>query len=160
MDNRIGILEPMERSEISSHDLVWAAGFLEGEGSFNGSNVTAVQVQLEPLERLQKYFGGNIRLAPNSNLQPNQKPYSRWSINGQKARWLMSILYGLMSPKRQEQISTQLAKPGYWDFYCRHGHPKIKENLVARRDGQCGTRCKICQQDYIQRYHARKRITS
>lgn len=46
-------------------DLAWAAGFLEGEGSFcirsNGRwFLGAGQVDREPLERLQALFGGNI----------------------------------------------------------------------------------------------------
>lgn len=48
---------------ISLVQLGWAAGFLEGEGSFtNGGSpcVSAGQVQREPLERLSALFGGRI----------------------------------------------------------------------------------------------------
>jgi len=49
---------------IEMKGIYWAAGFIEGEGSFGVSQrtgiVTASQVEHECLERLRRIFGGNI----------------------------------------------------------------------------------------------------
>lgn len=54
-----------------SYELAWAAGFLDGEGCFtvlpsNGNYqclVDAAQMNPEPLMKLKKLFGGNLRFA-------------------------------------------------------------------------------------------------
>jgi len=53
-------------SSVSTIDLHWAAGFLDGDGSFHVSNagfkpvVQATQKDTWALEKLQKLFGGAI----------------------------------------------------------------------------------------------------
>lgn len=93
-------------------ELYWAAGFLEGEGTFpprkksrDGIQVACGQVQREPLERLQAMFGGNIRLSRRSS--PRQDIYWWW-VNGARARGVLLTLYGLMSPRRQWQFRMAL----------------------------------------------------
>jgi hypothetical protein len=97
--------------------LCWAAGFLEGEGSFIYHNwtpaVLASQVEKEPLEKIQILFGGNLRLCSRQayrNKGQNAKDIWRWDIFGVPAIFLMFRLYPLMSRKRQEQISSSLEK--------------------------------------------------
>ena len=102
----------------------WAAGFLEGEGSFmatKGSRdysvqvVTAKQNQREPLERLHQIFGGTlkdrvgkeVRFANREKVY-RQKNYSVWFCHQTRARGIMMTLYSLMSPRRQEQIRKSL----------------------------------------------------
>jgi len=102
-------------------DLHWAAGFLEGEGNFHVSNnrdqswsamVRAVQAQREPLEKLQRLFGGNVRL--KSAQRPHRQAIWIWAVSGTRARGVMMTLYGLMSTRRREQIRSALShfKPG------------------------------------------------
>jgi hypothetical protein len=90
--------------------LWWAAGFLEGEGSFGGSStsemVSATQVQREPLERLQAMFGGTIK--KKNRRKPSEQPAYVWSVSGARARGIMLTLFVLMSPKRQGQIRKGL----------------------------------------------------
>jgi hypothetical protein len=59
--------------EISVADAAWAAGFLDGEGSFtirSGNHgtftlvVEAGQIDPRPLLKLREMFGGSVRLAP------------------------------------------------------------------------------------------------
>ena len=103
-------------------ELYWAAGFLEGEGSFVASSaacrtrperktvgvrLSAIQVQMEPLERLQRMFGGNIR--PHTHRE-GQSPLLRWEVNGNRAVALMFTLWSIMSPRRKQQIETAIAK--------------------------------------------------
>lgn len=92
----------------TTHDLVWAAGFLEGEGYFgkgSGYVVTANQVNSEPAERLLRLFGGSLK----------QRLYERprsslwvWSVCGARARGVMMTLYLLLSGKRKGQIRGAL----------------------------------------------------
>ncbi len=90
--------------------LLWAAGFLEGEGSFmtcgyQSHQVTAAQVQREPLERLQASFGGAIRMSLRES--PRQAVY-RWQCSGSRARGVMLTLYRFLSPRRQGQVRAAL----------------------------------------------------
>jgi hypothetical protein len=91
-------------------DITWAAGFLEGEGSFKNtvttSQVRAAQVQREPLERLQALFGGSISLRHDK--RPTNSPIYVWSVSGTRARGVLLTLFTLMSPKRKEQIRKGL----------------------------------------------------
>lgn len=91
-------------------DLAWAAGFLEGEGSFQKSNgtqgVCASQVQRDPLERLQNLLGGQIYVVREADSR-NQRVY-RWAVSGARARGIMMTLFTFMSPRRREQITCAL----------------------------------------------------
>ena len=99
------------RARPSMLNLYWAAGFIEGEGSFilnRGSCYIAVhQKQREPLERLLAWFGGIIRQRPTDKRWPNSL-YHDWRAAGVRARGIMMTLYQLMSPRRQEQIRRAL----------------------------------------------------
>lgn len=92
-------------------ELHWAAGFLEGEGSFCShakrayvhSKVNAVQKEMEPLERLQRLFGGTITKGPKSSVYI-------WSANGSLARGVAMTVFSLMSSRRKNQIKQMLSK--------------------------------------------------
>ncbi len=77
-------------------ELAWAAGFIEGEGSFGyqaTSIIRAKQVSThEPLEKLVRLFGGGISV-------------DSWQLCGGAAVFVMFQLYPLMSKRRQEQIA-------------------------------------------------------
>src|SRR5207237_4509056 len=53
------------RAKHTIRELCWAAGFLEGEGSFSSyggtEKVAAVQIRRPPLNRLRRVFGGAIK---------------------------------------------------------------------------------------------------
>jgi hypothetical protein len=93
---------------VKTLDLAWAAGFLEGEGSFGTTNglsrtphVTCPQVQREPLERLQQIFG-------LGHIYRREGRIWTWQQSGQHAAAIMMTIYTLMSPWRQEQIEKAL----------------------------------------------------
>jgi hypothetical protein len=156
---------------ISLLDLHWLAGFLEGEGSFtrqrrktncgqeSGSiSVSVSQVQREPLERCQKMCGvGKIKGEYRNN--PNHSNYYRWTLHGENAAELMKLVFGLMSPKRQNQISIALSwyasLPGknYMKSgrkFCRQGtHPWSGDNI--RFDHRGRTFCHACKMAWQQR---------
>ena len=102
-------------------ELEWAAGFLEGEGSFHGSKresksgvtyiVSAKQVTCDPLVRLQCIFGGQIGYTnrENENTMPNAQPIFRWSTSGSRARGIAMTMYKLVTNRRKAQIHEMLS---------------------------------------------------
>lgn len=122
---------------ISPRDLEWAAGFLEGEGSFRAhggvtASVQASQVQREPLERLRLLFGGHMYQAPAKG---NRAACWKWTLAGIAGAGLMFTLYGLLSTRRREQIRDSLrpwrSAPAGNQYRptCAQGHPYSGDNL-------------------------------
>ena len=95
-------------SKISTIDLYWAAGFLEGEGCFGAYPiqplVTACQVAREPIDQLQRIFGGTISCARRAT----QKDQWVWKVYSRRAAAVMMTLYVLLSPRRQTKIEQIL----------------------------------------------------
>lgn len=93
-------LAPTERAIPS--DFRWVAGFFEGEGSVNlvrnGSiSATIAQKDRRPLDYIRSRFGGSIQ-------QRNDADMFDWHIHGARARGFLMSIYGLLFPRRQEQI--------------------------------------------------------
>lgn len=107
---RLGALCPRLNSteEAGPHDLIWAAGFYEGDGCAYGARGYAqVQVtQKDPwvLERLKALFGGSISSSGASSA------YWQWCLFGARARGFLMSIYELLSPRRQEQIRKALGQ--------------------------------------------------
>jgi hypothetical protein len=153
---------------ITTKDIAWAAGFLEGEGCFRinfkksspgyrGPRVTANQVQKEPLERLQKIFGGHINLV---KFRTYKNPIWDWQINGANAIGVMLTIFDFMSPKRKARIKEVIAawKDGRALYgpakkECAQGHPWIPENILTREyKGKLVRNCRICSDSRSQKY--------
>ena len=101
--------------------VAWAAGFLEGEGSFhvwrrkNGQypRVKASQNEREPLERLVTIFGGTINVERHAGSdRPNRKTIWYWSLTGKKAVPVMEAVLPFMSARRRVQIFVALGRSG------------------------------------------------
>ena len=97
----------------SARDFQWAAGFYEGDGSCGstagGCLATIGQKQRWSVDRMAAFFGGNT------------KPigaYFRWSATGARARGFLMSIYGLLSPRRQEQIRRAMR---LGEFACTSG---------------------------------------
>lgn len=139
---------------ISTLDLKWAAGFMEGEGSFlwvgggaetnyrERARVVAYQNQAWPLEEMRRIFGGKIY---RSSTRTDNKT---WVIDGRMAVQIMMTLYAAMSPRRQEQIRKALAQwrkrppePKY-RTHCPRGHALTEDNVIHMRTGRM---CRICK---------------
>ena len=141
------------------NEIYWAAGFVEGEGSFssaapgkqgNSASVRVGQTQLQPLERLRALWGGSIyRMKPNIGLR--RRPLWQWAISGRTAAGVAMLLYVLMSPARQVQIRVMLArwkqralKPGL-RTHCPRGHPYDFVFLVTGKRRYRGRGCRRCR---------------
>ena len=142
------------------NDLYWAAGFLDGEGSFIFTNpnhtacIQAGQKGIELLLRLKKMFGGSICTCIGGI---NKNRYFKWSMQGIGAAGVMMTLYTLMSQKRQEQIKKTIAlwktyKPhSKYRTHCPKGHEYSLENTYIRADGK--RKCKQCNREYMRIYN-------
>jgi hypothetical protein len=139
---------------VTPRQIEWAAGFLEGEGSFRWTRtrspfalVSAGQVQREPLERLQAIFGGQIYARPRH--ESNRQDFWQWQKAGGGAAGIMMTLYSLMSPRRKDQIRTAVAG---WrttrprkrvNNRCGNGHEMTPENTYIFPDGTRNY-CRMC----------------
>src|ERR1041385_936600 len=97
------------RVPSSTLDLAWAAGFLEGEGSFGhygGPRVSAAQVQKEPIDRLVRIFGGKMWQRTTKGF--GAKPIWVWQPPARRGVEIMMTLYVMMSPKRKREIEWTL----------------------------------------------------
>lgn len=93
-------------ASYGSGELMWAAGFIEGEGCFSYDTSPTITVaqdtkNTEPLYRLQEMFGGSIGPA---------RTCLQWRMYGMSAVELMYLLRPHMSKKRQHQIDKVLAR--------------------------------------------------
>lgn len=98
-----------------SPDVAWAAGFLEGEGSFMSwrgkPRIKVSQVNREPLEQLQTLFDGPICLdggPARKKANPRRQEMWYWSLSGPRAEAVMRAVYPYMSQKRRDQIDLAL----------------------------------------------------
>ena len=119
----------MSPRRLTIADLHWAAGFLDGEGSFcfhskKYLTISAKQKYLPSLEKLQRLFGGGIS---GYTRRTRHSIYS-WAISSTQAAAVMMTLYVLLSPYRQAQIQTAL---GAWRQY----KERYTRALVAARIG-------------------------
>lgn len=148
---------------ITSQDIHWSAGFLDGEAYFginilpSGRKVTArisaTQKDEWHIRKLEQLFGGSV-IQTKAKVRDEVRLYWRWEVYGNKAIGVMMTIYSLMSPRRQERI---LAAINQWKdarFYnigsynsdkthCKRGHEFTPENTYAK----CGKyrQCRICQ---------------
>lgn len=146
---------------VTISELAWAAGFMEGEGYFGSAKlgcpvVSAVQVQKEPLQRLEKILGCGSIYWRQPKLK-NAQPQHTWLAQGKYAAGVMMTLYSWLSPKRKTEVRKALdfwrsvrAAPIY-QTHCRYGHPYTYSFKEGRR------RCKPCHNDASRRYMARQK---
>lgn len=91
----------------TAHDIIFAAGFYEGDGSCyhrgHSMGVTITQKDRGILDWLRSRFGGNVykQRGPARTL-------FQWQISGARARGFVQSVYGLLSPRRQHQIIKAL----------------------------------------------------
>ena len=149
---------------MNTNYIYWIVGFLEGEGTFRAGRggtliARAVQVQKEPLDRLQSLLGGRLRL--NIPTTPRSL-YWEWTLDGCHAAGLLMTLYCLMSPKRQRQIKFCLndwkAHKPYSSYltHCKHGHEYTEENTI-RFKSRFGRNCRICLAVRQKKYQMERR---
>lgn len=88
-------------------EVLWAAGFFEGEGSVSKRSVTAVQVDPWPLLRLIQTFGGSLGNKPRDGDEKNKRPCYQWHVCGAQGRMFVALILPHLSPRRRAQIETK-----------------------------------------------------
>lgn len=86
----------------SVNDIHWAAGFIEGEGSFTSARVQVGQKDRSLLLRLQRLFGGSVYAYDNVDR------VAQWCASGERARGVAMTLYPLLSVRRQKAIRESI----------------------------------------------------
>lgn len=95
-------------SQKSPNELHWAAGFIEGDGTFNKQQrVQATQNSEEPLQHLEEIFGGKTYRCRGER---SRRDHFKWDLRGDQAVEVMLTLYPLMSRKRRNQINEALRR--------------------------------------------------
>ena len=103
--------------EATAADFQWAAGFYEGEGYIRRAGrtetVTVPQKDRWSLERMRVLFGGSINTHEINTPAGAPTDISVWAVSGARARGFIQSIYGLLSPRRQEQAREALAVGEY-----------------------------------------------
>lgn len=108
----------------SREDLAWAAGFLEGEGSFRVGrstknkriykvlDVSAVQVEREPLEKMLSIFPfGKIYGPYTHSGKGTRLPHYRFVANRfERAQAVIAAVWPWLSTKRKAQCKAALTE--------------------------------------------------
>lgn len=128
-----------------SHQLAWAAGFIDGDGfitiqdrttkiknkTYNGYYIRlgCCQASETPLKELQKLFGGVIRI---KNCGPNKENYNRkiqyiWALSTQQATEVIKQLFPYLVHKKEVAklaIEFQTTMGNYY---------KVPDEILLRR---------------------------
>ena len=99
-------------SEIGPGDVGWVSGFLEGEGCFNLFNdrgtvrtrIAVTNTDYESILKLKNILGrGNIS-SKCKKYKPQHKDKWIWTVSGNQAKEIMSLIYTHMSQRRRDKI--------------------------------------------------------
>jgi hypothetical protein len=137
---------------ITTRDLAWTAGFMDGEGHFNFQYTpvaTAAQNDRELLDRLRGLYGGTVRW----DARPKQRNggIHSWTVCGQVAAGLMMTLFPMLSQKRRAQIRASLGAwrakgrrigEGRTRTHCSRGH--LYDAVRSRRGRPPSRVCRQC----------------
>lgn len=129
-----------------SHQLAWAAGFMDGDGHICIQNrktkhkdkiytgtylrVGACQASLPPLEKLKQLFGGSIK---PKNSGPNREGYNRkpqwvWALSTQEAaNALEQMLPYLLHKKKVAELALE------FQTTMSKTKQQLSEEVIAKR---------------------------
>ena len=101
--------------DLRERDLAYIAGFIDGEGSITSGGrrctlkVNATNIDKEPLEFIQRMFGGSIYECPPKKLE--WRTIFRWVIGGASALVVLeSLLPYFIIKRKQALLGIELAK--------------------------------------------------
>lgn len=90
---------------MDSHEAAWAAGLIEGEGSFvlrgTTPSVRVTSTDFDVLERLQRGLGGNIW--PITKRQKHWKNAWLWDVSGRSAIDCINNIHPYLLSRRKGQ---------------------------------------------------------
>ena len=147
--HRYGRLERLERqvstrrskeplkpiSKLTPADLAWAAGFIDGEGTFGGQNsgfrLSAFNTHYESIKKLQNLFGGPIKIKPqNDKTKKHWKTCYVWSVSTLQAKDVIeAMLPYFVTKATQARIALELI-----EAFKRSPGPTKDPEIEAERD--------------------------
>ena len=163
---------------ITTHDVYWLAGLLEGEGCFGSAQSKSPLIQLsmvdrDIVERGAVLLGAKTAVASQdrqaiARQRPRQRQW-RTAVYGNRAAGWMMTLYPLLGTRRRGKIRNVLA---LWRTYvahqrdrefCKNGHPLVGVNVLAAQwTDASGTvhkkarRCRTCFNAYVKAWRAKR----
>jgi hypothetical protein len=132
--------ENITSSCISTKDIIWLAGLLEGEAYFGLKRgypeIILSMADKDIIERAALLFGSNLQNPIlRSKKNPKWKDAWRTSVNGRNATAWMMMIYSLMGQRRREKIKSVIA--GWLNngkFIVGHGqHENCKKGIKVAR---------------------------
>jgi hypothetical protein len=142
---------------VDTHELAWAAGFFDGEGSIvlpRGATSIALQIgqaDRRPLERFHAAVGDLGRIeGPTPPNPPGRLVMHRWRVGKWRdAQAVIALLWPFLAQPKRERIGTVMrdfnARIGprlRLTARCPHGHPYDGHNTMRGRDGV--KKCREC----------------
>mgnify|MGYP001574254735 FL=1 len=95
---------------ISTTDIHWSAGLIDGEGSFflntksASPRVSAQMADEDTIRKLHRIWGGCVYFLPRR--KSHWSDMWVWTLNGRRAAGVMMTLYVLMSARRKAKIES------------------------------------------------------
>lgn len=157
---------------ISTNDIYWAAGIMEGEGWFGCSKKDGVEkglkaeltmVDKDVIDRFASIFNFGTR---KTRALPSGKIAYSWSTTHQSnTAGFMMTLFPLMGARRQEKIlqclDTWMLRPlpkRQWT-HCKNGHELSGANLRITYEGKYKKRrCNECSRLRTQKHRSKIRF--
>ena len=142
--------------------VIWAAAFLDGEGTFYASKkysghvqVSASQVDPLPLAWLIQLFGGTLHL--KKYVKKTWRTQTVWQNVGSRAVSIMMMVYPFVTPRRKKQIRDALDVWKTWGVMssrkvtCKSGHSLDGTDYRGKRY------CVTCKRKYWREYAQKDR---
>lgn len=144
---------------ISTLDVAWLAGLIEGDGCpYLGNHSIHLYVKMtdeDVVLRAAALLGGKVwAVSPRREGSLGKKPAWKTVVSGGRAAAWMMTLYPLLGQRRREKVRAALS---YWlakpvcnarKTHCPHGHPYNPENTYeifrARNGGRKTRVCRTC----------------
>lgn len=136
---------------VNTHELAWAAGFFDGEGSTHSNQpslqLTVGQVNLDNLHRFMAAIGATSGLGKPKTYQ-NRKPFSQFRVYGAKAIRAINLLWPYLGKEKQMQAVRAMLIYGSRSVAPWRGGPLCSRGHLFSVVGMTGNRgCRACHAD-------------
>jgi hypothetical protein len=131
---------------ITSHELMWLAGLLEGEGCFgiykNGAKsevyreakITVIMADKDVVAKAADLMGCNTCL--NKRARVNRKALWSATVSGARSVGWMYTLYPLMGSRRKARIREIVAEWRVAPFRCEVSYYRREKRLVQEQESR------------------------
>lgn len=99
-------------TQIERDDIIWAAGFFDGEGYVGisgkpgGANyklrATVTNCDPRPVEEFKRMFGGSVTVTNMAKYNPRARTRYTWEISGRKVSEVLQLLLPFFRDKQEQ----------------------------------------------------------